>query len=310
MTLVVAHAPIILAVATVAHKEPIVVERDGTIRRGSIKYDSYDQLFAEDHTFEHHCGTGDATRDHASRRALLESDCSTTFNNPKDAYAPRPGPLYRIQVAVTVVTNGAGPGAPGYLSEACLADGISLLNNDFRAKAGSKAQGSVDTQIEFVLASADTTGALTSGIRYVDNEDWFNAASGGDEGDALHDAMYAEAFALFPKGEYLNMVTKMASNSEGDGLLGYATFPTSAASSRDGVVVSHTAWGSPEACGDRSPSNNDEGATLTHEVGHYLGLYRCVTHAEHHQRARALCALPAPCERVGFPMPPPVVLTA
>jgi hypothetical protein len=64
---------------------------------------------------------------------------------------------------------------------------------------------------------------------------------------------------------FLNVYTNTAS-----GALGYATFPASEAGGvEDGVVMLWTAVGRDAPIGPPY----DQGRTLTHEVGHYLGLY-------------------------------------
>ena len=66
------------------------------------------------------------------------------------------------------------------------------------------------------------------------------------------------------------MVTKVVQESDGSGLLGYATLAQSSDTTSNGIVVAYSVWGPPGTCA--SSSRNAEGATATHEVGHYLGL--------------------------------------
>ena len=261
---------------------PLWQDADGIIRKGSKTYDNWDAFHEADHTPAHKCGTeanhkgNDTHHHHHHERALLASDCSDGFNNPSSDYAPSVGVLYKVQTVVHVLTNGAGTSAPGYLSAACIQAGIDLLNQDFRVSAGSKgaASGSVDTRIEFELATTTTSGGATTGIVYHNNAAWFNVASGSG---ATQTAMFAAFYADFPKAQYLNIVTKLAVAADGDSLLGYAKFPTdSATSDVDGVVVAYQSWGPATASnGDTcaTTANFNQGATATHEVGHYLGLY-------------------------------------
>ena len=84
--------------------------------------------------------------------------------------------------------------------------------------------------------------------------------------------MWAALTARFPPAAYLNVVMKVATAATGVELLGYATFPFDGGASNfdDGVVVAWTAYG---GAGCALSRVNNDGATLTHEVGHYLGLY-------------------------------------
>jgi len=67
----------------------------------------------------------------------------------------------------------------------------------------------------------------------------------------------------------LNIYSVGFESGDGEGLLGYATFPSdySGAPKDDGVVLLYSS-----VPGGSMPKFN-QGKTLTHEVGHWLGLY-------------------------------------
>lgn len=176
------------------------------------------------------------------------SDCgggSTTIDPIYD-----PGEIFQIPVVVHVISRTDGTGD---IPDSLIHSQIDILNEDFRAIAGSLGAPGTDSGIQFALASTDPEGNPTTGINRVQNNSWFN------------DSGSFKSTLRWDTSRYLNIYT----NSAG-GALGYATLPQySAGSSSDGVVLLYS------SVGRDAPGGGiyDKGRTGTHEVGHYLGLY-------------------------------------
>lgn len=120
---------------------------------------------------------------------------------------------------------------------------ISEVHPNFTAVIG-------DAQVEFVLASKDPIGNCTNGIEHV----WSHESVGGEGSSSPQ----FHKVGQWDRSHYFNI---WIMDDIGPGLLGYATFPTMVDGSgfwRDGVVVRN--------------DNSVLGRTLTHEVGHWLGL--------------------------------------
>lgn len=182
---------------------------------------------------------------------LSTADCTSSFTNPASQYAPSVA-NYKVQVVVHILQANNGNGA---ISDALVNSQIDVLNEDFRAIAGSLGGQGTDVNIEFELASVDPNGNPTTGINRYTKNTWYN-----DSGN------YAAQIG-WDTNRYLNIYTNTAG-----GNLGYAYVPNGGGvvgSSFDGVRILWTAFGRNAPIGP--PYNL--GRTTTHEVGHYLGLY-------------------------------------
>lgn len=156
------------------------------------------------------------------------------------------------------------PGGGGGGSEIPAVTG-GIINTHFHVIhdgiAGILSQSDIDTQIYVLNAAYAGTGwsfQLVS-VDYTNNPTWFGMLPGS--------AAEAEAKAALRTGtaESLNIYS---ANPAG-GYLGWATFPSSYQSnpSADGVVVLYSSLPG----GTAAPYN--EGDTVVHEVGHWLGAY-------------------------------------
>jgi hypothetical protein len=167
-------------------------------------------------------------------------DCSSFHTNPAAEYAPAGAPIRVVPVVFHIIRRTDGTGE---VSDALIQSQIEVLNEDFRAYGGGT--GGTDTRIQFTLAGVTRTTSNT----------WYNDGGG-----------YYNSLAWDPD-EYLNIY----SNSAG-GYLGYAYVPSGGGvvgNLWDRVVVYWATVGRPGPYGDPY----DLGRTVTHEVGHSLGLY-------------------------------------
>lgn len=151
------------------------------------------------------------------------------------SYDPRGVGSVTIDVYMHVITDSSGNGT---LSTGDINAQITVLNNAYS-----------DTPFRFNLVTTNV----------VANNNWYTAGYGS--------AAESQMKAALRQGDASDLNIYAA--NIGDGLLGWATFPSSYASDpvNDGVVVLSDSFPG----GSAAPYN--EGATGTHEVGHWLGLY-------------------------------------
>lgn len=172
---------------------------------------------------------------------------------------------YVIPVVFHVIhTNG-----PENISKKQIEDQIRILNQDFSLNNPNKSSIrsvftgiAADCEIEFRLAQVDPSGNCTDGINRIVSPLHVEA----------RDEVKGIAGARWDYRKYLNIWTVSSiDNGGGAGTtLGYAYLPSAVANglgSMDGIVMRSDYVGT---IGTGSVSG--AGRTLTHEVGHYLGL--------------------------------------
>ncbi len=226
---------------------------DGNIVLDDVLYHSWADYTASDffRINGKRCGTVPSHQQGPGLRGGGVGDCTYTFTNPDPIYDPSVV-KYRIPVVVHVIRHDNG--VTGHVSESTIHSQIDILNQDFLALVGSNGQNGTDIQIEFTLATTDPLGAPTNGITYTDNTTWFD-----DIGP------YWNTLA-WDTNLYLNVYTN---NAGGD--LGYVPdLPQGGIVGWNGdrIVILWAAFGPDAPVGP--PFN--QGRSLTHEVGHYLGL--------------------------------------
>lgn len=140
----------------------------------------------------------------------------------------------------------------GELADSVIDDQIKVLNDSY---LGLTSDTGVTTRFSFNLAA----------VERLNRPEWFNTGMGS--------AAEKDAKAALREGDAgtLNIYTAALSNN----LLGWATFPSSYASNPDddGVVFLYSSLPNGDPNGNPEANPYDEGDTLTHEVGHWLGLY-------------------------------------
>ena len=159
------------------------------------------------------------------------------------------------------------------ISDARIIDQVATLNKDY-ARMNSDSIHNVpapwrtlcaNTNIQFGLARRDPNGNATNGIVRVPV-----TASGFDllsNQNAKYTSMGGDD--AWPRGSYLN-VWVVNFNGSSSSLLGISQFPNQTAAT-DGCCVLYTTVGGNTNHGTEPGYNL--GRTLTHEVGHWLGLY-------------------------------------
>ncbi|MFC1857340.1 PKD domain-containing protein [Thermodesulfobacteriota bacterium] len=176
-----------------------------------------------------------------------------------------------IPVVVHVMHLGEPEGTGANISDAQILDGIRIANEDFRKITGTPGDGGgVDTTIEFALAVRDPDNLPHTGIIRIDmsgNSDYVQYGVKNETEYGVEDSLLKDKIRWDPTRFYnIWVVTEIDDNDGEGGTMGYALLPNASHES-DGAVIVHKAFGN---TGTASGSPN---RTVTHEMGHALGLY-------------------------------------
>ncbi|MCP4213414.1 MAG: hypothetical protein GY765_02105 [bacterium] len=220
-------------------KDKFEIKADGTVTAGKYTFDNMSDYFHSDYFKKNkkRCGFKHVATD---REYASASDCTTSLTVIQDEYDSSVTLTIPMVFHIIYKTDGTGN-----ISDQRINDQVTVMNEDYGAIAGSLGANGYNTKIQFTLA----------GITRTENDSWHN------DNDEL---TYKGALG-WDQNTYLNVYVNSAS-----GNLGYAYLPQDyAGDTRDGVVLLYS------SCGGRDTPDADpydQGRTLVHEVGHYLGL--------------------------------------
>ncbi|WP_020531946.1 M43 family zinc metalloprotease [Flexithrix dorotheae] len=209
---------------------------------------------------------------------MLLFSCQEELDMEPDENIPRETPdnrIYKLPIVVHVLHHGEPVGEGPNLSDERILRQIETLNEDFRKKPDTRGYNDhsdgADTMIEFVLADKTPNGSKTNGINRLDISRMEEPSFG------YSPKRFAE-YDYWPSNQYINVWTIPLDDSMMCIALGEATGPKTdlpgtehlslpAPGEPEGILINWNHFGESEInCHARF------GRTLTHEMGHYLGL--------------------------------------
>ena len=180
--------------------------------------------------------------------------------------------IYELPVVFHVIHNGEAEGVGSNIPDSQILRQLEILNEDFRKLNQEQIsqlppafqEVAADTRIQFVLASQDPEGLPTDAIIRL---------RGNQPSYSIEENLELMSLSHWSPMDYINIYVTSLNGS----LLGYSSFPESdeldgldlgvTTAQTDGVVIDYEFLGEG---GSAAPGS--EGRTLTHEMGHYLGL--------------------------------------
>ena len=178
--------------------------------------------------------------------------------------------IYSLPVVVHIIHSGETIGTGFNISNERVIEQLKTLNNDFRKKEGTLGYNThplgADVKIEFKLAQRDPNGNATNGITRVN----YNDVIINTDNDWLFDDL--PYYGYWNKENYINIwVYPFKPNH----ILGQSSVPfidlpglnDANPNGTTGILITTPHFGSSDISG-----GSNLGRTLTHEMGHFLGL--------------------------------------
>lgn len=167
------------------------------------------------------------------------------------------GASVRQEFVIPVVVHVIHQNGNENISDEQIFAGIQHLNDAFANAGDYSHPDGVATNIQFCLAAQTPNGELTNGIT--------RTFSDLTELTVESQDLTLKDLIRWDPNQYLNiwLVKEISSTSMGNGVAGYAFFPTSQGQPEDGIVNEAALFG----------STIDNSKVHIHEAGHYLGLY-------------------------------------
>jgi len=226
-----------------------------------------------------------------NRCEVLRNEDASHFehwlNSKKNIHARREADMvYRIPVVVHLLHTGEPIGEGYNFSQERVEAQIKTLNEDYRRKQNTPGFNTNpvggDAHIEFVLAEIDPDGNPTDGIVRINMKSVQLPPSTGDL------IQTCSEFSYWNPDQYLN-VWSLDFGFHPPILLGKARFPVTDLpgvlqdQGADGVVINASNFGYGDT---NNEPNYDMGRTLTHEIGHFMGLLHiwgatCATYSDY-----------------------------
>lgn len=199
------------------------------------------------------------------------------------------GGVYTLPVVFHIVYNNESQNIP----DSVIHSQIEVLNEDYRRMNADAINTrdifipfAADTEIQFALATTDPQGNPTNGIHHVQTDRTEFTLEIFSTENTLDEVKHASTGGADPwdTEHYINVwICNMTTDFPGAQVFGLAyppggldNWPTGSNAPNaedDGIIIHYTTVGRNNTIADEDGmSENNLGRTLTHEMGHYLGL--------------------------------------